>query len=784
MRYLTAIIFSALFISDLSAQQLAFPTAEGFGRFAKGGRGGRVIEVTNLEDAGAGSLRDCVQQTGPRTCVFKVSGVINLKTCTYCPSGGCINDQISCPWPSMIAFSPYLTIAGQTAPGDGILVKGLIETNSHDMIIRHLRVRPGYDVVNQSGLFIRSDNTILDHVSVGWVNDESIGILGMSGVPVKNVTVQWSLISEALHGIAVGGGYGNPATNISLHHNYFALNWVRNPALSGEGNLDQVVDHVNNVAYIYNDPSTSAPCRGYYHHNYVGNAYIQHAGADYFGYPLRIIGANFDDDRCNYSLYNPMSSIFVNGNIDYYRPSNSISQTANINFDSGPTDVSATRFAAPAIRETDAFQAFKDVIANAGARLPKVDSIDQRALDWMKSVTFQPGNVSRGTAGKIVFHENDVGGYPVYNSAAAPVDTDKDGMPNSFETQYGFNGASALDGNMDKDGDGYTNFEEFLNSTNPLSADNSTVPAPTPTPEPEPTPTPSPITLAVSATAVIGGGSITVTVNNSNSAITDWVALYKVGGNDNNYLSWKYVLSSSLSFSMPSEAGDYEFRLFENNGYKLLAKSPVIKVGSVQPAPTPTPTPAPSGVTITANATSVAPGGSVSLTIQNPNATAKDWVGLFAIGAANGNYLSWKYVSGSSLQFTMPSEAGDYEFRLFQNDGFKMLAKTALIKVGAVTPTPTGGYTLNVDKTTAAPSANVSVIFSTGANAATAKDWVGLYVSGNTNQGGFITWQYTGGKTSGSLIFKMPTQIGTYEFRFFKNDSYKVETTSPKVTVQ
>ncbi len=451
-------------------KQVAFPGAEGFGRCAQGGRGGRVIEVTNLNDSGVGSLRDCMQQSGPRTCVFKVSGIINLNTCTVaCTSStNCPNQSNACSWGTIAVNHSNLTVAGQTAPGDGIMIRGLLELGGSlakvsDVILRHIRVRPGYDLTNMSAIFVRSDNTIVDHVSVGWVTDEGIGVLGTSGVPAKDITIQWSIFSEGSHGLLVGGGSSNSATNVTVHHNYFALNWVRNPMLLSEGGRDEVVDSVNNLSYVFNDSATSAPCRGYYHHNYVGNAFIQHGGANYFGYALRILGANFDDSRCNYPLYNPMSAIYVKGNIDYYRNNNSMSETASVKFEDGPTTVSPTRFAAPSVTETDAFQAYKDVIAGAGARKPKLDSIDLRAVNMVKDVPFLPGNVARGSLGKIVYHENEVGGYPAYNSVAAPIDTDKDGMPDTWEIQKGLNPNSTMDGALDQNNDGYTNLEDYLN---------------------------------------------------------------------------------------------------------------------------------------------------------------------------------------------------------------------------------------------------------------------------------------------------------------------------------
>ena len=151
------------------AAQLAFPTAEGYGRFAKGGRGGRVIAVTNLNDSGPGSLRAAVEAEGPRTVVFNVSGMITLQS-------------------RLVIRNPFITIAGQTAPGKGICIRNynLGAFGSHDVIIRYVRVRPG----NTSGQTLDGmglascDNSIIDHCSISWTMDEAISTRG-----AKNITV-------------------------------------------------------------------------------------------------------------------------------------------------------------------------------------------------------------------------------------------------------------------------------------------------------------------------------------------------------------------------------------------------------------------------------------------------------------------------------------------------------------------------------------------------------------------------------------------------------------------
>jgi len=160
----------------------AFPGAEGFGAFAQGGRGGQVMHVTNLQDAGEGSLRACAEATGPRICVFDISGIVEL-----------IED--------ITVEQPYLTIAGQTAPGEGITIRGMLDLRSHDLVIRHVRVRPGPRTIPAPGvtdaiqIVDLAHDIILDHVSLSWATDEVLSLFGT----VRDITIQWSIISESLN---------------------------------------------------------------------------------------------------------------------------------------------------------------------------------------------------------------------------------------------------------------------------------------------------------------------------------------------------------------------------------------------------------------------------------------------------------------------------------------------------------------------------------------------------------------------------------------------------------
>ena len=215
----------------------AFPGAEGFGAYTVGGRGGRVILVTTLEDYGGneppieGSLRAAVEAEGARNILFRVSGYIDLKQ-------------------SLEIKNPYITIAGQSAPGDGVTIRRYgVEVQSPQTIIRHLRVRPG-DVagVPQDALNISAPDVIVDHCSVGWGTDETLSVIGNA----TNVTVQWCLISESLNeSVHPKGahGYGSLLTatgDVSIHHSAYVLHNSRNPRPKSLR-----LDFRNNLIYGY-----------------------------------------------------------------------------------------------------------------------------------------------------------------------------------------------------------------------------------------------------------------------------------------------------------------------------------------------------------------------------------------------------------------------------------------------------------------------------------------------------------------------------------------------------
>jgi len=438
------------------AQQLAFPTAEGYGKYSKGGRGGVVFEVTNLNDSGEGSLRAAVAAEGPRTVVFRVSGNIELES------------------PIKIK-NPYITIAGQTAPGDGICLKNHpLSIDADHVIIRYIRVRPGdvsghdYDAVSSR----YTKHIILDHISASWSIDEC-----MSVYHCDSITVQWSLVSESLSGsnhVKGSHGFGGiwGSNYGTYHHNLLAHHTSRNPRMaSGSG----YTDYRNNVIYNWG-----------YQNLYGGEA--QQSGNPKFNFSTFNIVANYykpgpatQPGEVSYRIANPgFRSEEDFGR--WYVAKNVIENNKNVSKDNWNGGVQ-TKIAidkikldqpweAMAINEQTAEQAYGLVIQHAGASLPKRDPIDTRIIAEVKGgyATYEGkgyksisrvADPSKKTG--IIDSQEDVGGWPELDSNPAPRDADHDGMPDDWEKENGLDPKDPNDRN--KVGtDGYTMLEMYLNS--------------------------------------------------------------------------------------------------------------------------------------------------------------------------------------------------------------------------------------------------------------------------------------------------------------------------------
>ncbi|MHC4726577.1 MAG: pectate lyase family protein [Planctomycetota bacterium] len=420
-----------------------FPGAEGFGTRTVAGRGGKVIEVTSLADDGPGTLRAAINESYPRIIVFRVSGIVDLKS-------------------ELQILHPFVTLAGQTAPGGGICIKGAgIAIMTHDILIQHIRVRPGNkgpvdadinDAISIMGKYGGQNddayNVVVDHVSASWGEDETVS----TWFGAHDITISWCIISEALNRSrhrkkthSAGLLIGDSSYHVSIHHNLLAHNDFRNPLISQGGTHDIV----NNV--IYNWGVLPAEICDYDSNtflNFIGNYFI--AGSSTNPGPFEIL----------FPEGNP--KIYVEDNIGPHRPDPNMNDWAIVGFRWGEEGIapekyrSLTKFETPPITSTSPIEARDMVLAEAGATAPRRDAIDQRIVNDVKNGT-----------GSIIDSPGDVGGYPELASGTSPVDTDHDGMPDDWELSNGLDPKGASDGNSDLDSDGYTNIEEYLHSLSP-----------------------------------------------------------------------------------------------------------------------------------------------------------------------------------------------------------------------------------------------------------------------------------------------------------------------------
>ena len=417
----------------------AFPTAEGFGASTRGGRGGRICEVTNLNNSGSGSLRACAEASGPRIVVFRTAGTITVR------------DDITIE-------NPYLTVAGQTASGAGITLKssaahidGPIAVKAHDVVIRHVRFRPGPSRRLSSmrrGISLEAGayNVILDHVSVSWATDENVTLID----GVHDVTVQWSIISEGLnnsthvegaHSMGMLISYQQfdssmKTQDITVHHNLFAHNHDRNPRNASWG----LVDAVNNVVYDFG-------IRGVNVSDSSGVKVPQNVVANYFKAGPSTESYAYDVQVSNDSVG---AALYVEGNLGPHRINNNQPQSYIVD----PADrryVVTTRHSAPEVATTSASRAYDDVLAGAGTRVPVLDPVDRRIINDVKNRT-----------GRIIDDPSDVGGWPILAAGTSLGDRDHDGMPDRWEVLHGLDPDNRLDGPAIA-ANGYTNVENYLN---------------------------------------------------------------------------------------------------------------------------------------------------------------------------------------------------------------------------------------------------------------------------------------------------------------------------------
>ena len=432
-----------IFAYPIYGQQLAFPGAEGYGRFVTGGRGGVVLEVTNLNDSGPGSLREAILAKGARTVVFKVSGTIKLLS-------------------KLGIKNPNITIAGQTAPGDGICIRDYpvyIESGDHvgNVIMRYLRFRLGdsTDIAEDSFTAKRMSDIIIDHCTMSWAVDENC-----SPYNNTNFTMQWCLIYEGLYRSVHGKGdhsYGGIWGGIgaTFHHNMFAHNTSRNPRFNGF-RIDhppepELVDFVNNVIYNWGFNST-----------YGGELGNQNIRNNYFKY-----GPATKDD-VKYRVVEPYDTTgnwYIAGNYIYGSPA--VTADNWLGVDGDYADYQQTKkmsepFAIAPVTTQSAEACFPIVLDNVGCKFPVRDINDVRVIEEARTGTATYGGAWGAGLG-IIDTQAEVGGWPELNSLPAPEDADHDGMADEWELANGLNPANAADRN-NVSADGYTMLEVYLNS--------------------------------------------------------------------------------------------------------------------------------------------------------------------------------------------------------------------------------------------------------------------------------------------------------------------------------
>ena len=423
------LLLSFFAITCMQAQQIAFPGAEGYGKWTVGGRGGRILTVTNLNDSGEGSFRDAVEQTGARIVIFAVDGNIELK------SPLCVNND-------------SITIAGQSAPGDGICLKDYpLVVNASNVIIRYIRVRVGdryrLDSDGVGGGRYGQKNVILDHLSVSWSIDECLSIY-----KTKNLTVQWCLVTHSLntsvhtkgsHGFGgIWGGY-----KATFHHNLLANHASRNPRFSSVDGT-KWVDYRNNV--VYNWGFKTAYGGGHHAEINIVNNYYKPGPA---------------------SLHHRLLDVAEDGTGRYYVAGNMMAGDDAVTRDnhSAVTDCVGEctsclvdfPFPSEPIHEDTPAVAYQRILESVGCSFSQ-DSYDREVLRQVRE-----GIGTFGING-IINSQEDVGGWPVLNAEKALIDSDGDGMPDVWESKHGLNPKSASDASAYTLDENYTNIEIYLNS--------------------------------------------------------------------------------------------------------------------------------------------------------------------------------------------------------------------------------------------------------------------------------------------------------------------------------
>jgi pectate lyase len=417
-----------------------FPGAEGFGTRTPAGRGGKVIEVTSLADRGPGTLRAALADPNPRIIVFRVGGIIEAKE------------------PFTIDH-PFVTVAGQTAPGDGILIKNAgLQVATHDVLIQYLRIRPGNegpiapennDAIQLNG----ASNVVVDHVSASWGEDETV----QTWFGAYDITFSWCLVSEALDKSRHpkgrhGGGFliGDGSDRVTIHHCLMAHNDFRNPLIAQSGLVDLVENVIYNwgrsAAEIYTDQKTDLTTQV----NFIGNVYLQ--------------GPSSNPELFEFVINSEPKAgkappqVYAKDNLGPRRTSSGADEYALISLGWGGVRVpdeyrTAKPFETRGVSRLQGSDLTNAVLVGAGATLPQRDAVDQRVAESLPK-----------KQGQMINSPLEVSGYPNMKGGEPPVDSDHDGMPDDWEKQMGLNPRDPGDAARDHNGGGYTNIEAYLHS--------------------------------------------------------------------------------------------------------------------------------------------------------------------------------------------------------------------------------------------------------------------------------------------------------------------------------
>jgi hypothetical protein len=482
----------------------AFPGAEGGGMYTFGGRGGKVLTVTNLNDDGPGSFRWACEQGGARIVVFNVSGIIKLKSPIY-------------------VRAPYITIAGQTAPGEGVIIAGeSFQVDTHDVIVRHMRFRRGETLVwHREDSFGGNPvgNIMIDHCSCEWGLDENISFYrhmfdmgdgkAKRKEPTVNVTIQNTISAKALDtwnhafGSTIGG------ENTTFMRNLWADNTGRNPSIGWGG----VFNFINNV--VYNWVHRTADGGEYTTMSNFINNYYKPGPLTPKDTPVGHRIVKSESRSVNLFPFKQFGRVYAKGNIMEGYPEitkdnwNGGIQTADKDGEMNETEIALMRsnepFVMAPVTIMGAQEAFNWVLSNVGATLPCRDIVDQRiceevrtgvayyvqdyekGLQKIEKKTKKPQYPYGSTWGLreqsknedglfkyrrlpkdsykqgVITDPRQMGGYPVYKKWTAWKDADGDGMPDEWERANGLNPNDASDANKDCTGDGYTNIEKYIN---------------------------------------------------------------------------------------------------------------------------------------------------------------------------------------------------------------------------------------------------------------------------------------------------------------------------------